>query len=146
MGSSEVKFFLICWHLVAFIDSNTHLYKVIRHQLSYILLWNTQHIYESSGTKCPVQSGYYDSMVFSHVYTKQIRHVYLTTLSVWSQSRESNPGLPGKKPRLCHLSHHRLTWAEVKFSLKISFSIQEMGLSLLNLILHMQRFSWLNFI
>ena len=38
-------FIFFCCHLVAFIDFNTHLYEVIRQQLSYILLYNTQHLF-----------------------------------------------------------------------------------------------------
>ena len=34
---------IIWWHLVAFIDHYTHLYEVDKHQLSYILVYNTQH-------------------------------------------------------------------------------------------------------
>ena len=33
------------WHLVAFIDHYTHLYKILRHLLSYLQLYNTQHAY-----------------------------------------------------------------------------------------------------
>ena len=38
-------FFKGWWHLVAFIDHNTHLYEIVRHQLSYMQLYNTQHAY-----------------------------------------------------------------------------------------------------
>ena len=39
-----IKLWFFLQHLVAFIDSNTHLYKVIWHQLRFILLYNTQNI------------------------------------------------------------------------------------------------------
>ena len=31
---------------MAFIDHYTHLYKIVRHQLSYMQLYNTQHAYK----------------------------------------------------------------------------------------------------
>ena len=39
------SFFYLWWHLVAFIDHYTHLYKIVRHQLSYMQLYNIQHAY-----------------------------------------------------------------------------------------------------
>ena len=42
-------FFKGWWHLVSFIDHYTHfIYKIVRHQLSYMQLYNTQHAYNSS--------------------------------------------------------------------------------------------------
>ena len=38
-------FFKGWWHLVAFIDNYTHLYEIVKHQLSYMQLYNTQHAY-----------------------------------------------------------------------------------------------------
>ena len=44
-SNCRFKTFFKGWMLqVAFIDSNTHLYKVIWHQLRFILLYNTQNI------------------------------------------------------------------------------------------------------
>ena len=39
----HLPFFKGCCYLVAFIDHFTHLYKIVRHQLSYMQLNNTQH-------------------------------------------------------------------------------------------------------
>ena len=43
---STVDFFKGWWHLVAFIDHYTHLYEIVRHQLSYLQLYNIQHAYD----------------------------------------------------------------------------------------------------
>ena len=37
--------YFFCWHLVAFIDHYTHLNEIVRHQLSYMQLYSTQHAY-----------------------------------------------------------------------------------------------------
>ena len=39
-----IYFFNGWWHLVAFIDHYTHWYEIVRHQFSYMQLYNTQLI------------------------------------------------------------------------------------------------------
>ena len=45
MAGSKLQLFSIWWHLVAFIVHYTHLYEIVRHQLSHMQLYNTQHAY-----------------------------------------------------------------------------------------------------
>ena len=44
-GCFTTIFFKGWWHLVAFIDHYKHLYEIVRHKLSYMQFYNTQHAY-----------------------------------------------------------------------------------------------------